>query len=206
MRPTFAIKYYHSQEEQLRIIEQEKISRARRSELAKRNSILMRKKREQKKIEFKEKLTRLLNLQKKREEIPFNKRNSGVYGENRKLELEDEGFSGEKELDQTVFKMRLKMGMVSKEELEEKRYGLLRKRDEDLSEKERKMKKYQRMQKINADKRKERKDQAEKLERQIEEMKERNPGKYLQGLKKKRKNLKSKIKRIKVKFILYFFN
>lgn len=198
MRPSIAIKYYHSEAEQQRIFEEERFRRARRSEQALRNSTLMRNKREQKKVETRQKLERLMLLHEQAKLIPSNQRNSGPYASARKLELEDEGFYSEKELAQTVFKMRLKLGMVSEEELKEKRFGLLNKRDQDLTEKQRKMKKYQRMQKINADRRSERKAEAEKLERQIEEMKERDPAKYLEGLKLKRKNLKSKIKQIKV--------
>jgi hypothetical protein len=148
----------------------------------------MRIKRDEKKVKFKEtleNLKRILRMVKEEDEMA-------------KIEMEDKGYQTIKELDNKVFSMRMKLGEVGQEELEQRRFGLLKRNDEDLTEEQRRMKKYQKMQKINAIKRKEKKERQEKEQRRIQQMKDKNPGLYLNDLKTKRKNIKSKLKRIKV--------
>lgn len=185
--PSMSLKYFHSKEEHRMILENERLKRTRRQEQAKKASKIMRIRREEKKSKFKETLLdlkRILQMVRENDEMG-------------KIEMEDKGFQTVKELDNKVFGMRMKLGEVGAEELEQRRFGLLSKKDEDLTEEQRRMKKYQKMQKINAMRRKEKKEKQEREQKKIQELRDRDPGAYLQDLKSKRQSIKSKLKRIK---------
>ena len=188
LRPALALKYYHSEEEHKYILEQDRLKRLRRQEQSRKASQIMKVKREQKRASFKLRLQRLKRIL---EQVRAGDQ-AAV------LEMEEEQIHSLKDLEAKVFNMRMKLGQVGEDELHQKRYGLLARRDEDLTPDQRRVKKYQKMQKMNALRRQQKKRQQQQEQRRVEAIKAQFPQRYLDDLLGKRRAVKSKLKRIKV--------
>lgn len=111
--------------------------------------------------------------------------------------LENNDFLSVNELKGIIKKLKIKLGLISKEELAKERYSFINTPDSELTPHQLKVKRLQIMQKQGAEKRLLEKKKKQKLLEEQERMKNENPELFKSQLYDKRKYLKKKIKKLK---------
>lgn len=112
-------------------------------------------------------------------------------------ELEKNELNTLEELQKRIKKMKLKMGLISQEELDKDRYSLIQIPDNELTKLEVKQKRMQVMQKQAAEQRIITKERKRVANIELEKQKSESPKLYLSQLYDRRKNIKDKIRNMK---------
>ena len=183
------VKYFRSHYD----IEQKRLEdfnkKRRRQEQGKKLLVI----REIKRKEKKEKNDKLLN------DLKFleDRFNLGDSFESLKNEVEEVGCLTKDDVLSKLRKLKIKMGLLSKEEIERSRYNLCDISDRELSPHSIKKKRYQVMLKKNSEKRTLIRKKKNEEKARIEGLKKTDLNKYISELKQRRKRIKTKIKQIK---------
>ena len=183
------VKYFRSSYdiEQTRLEEFNK--KKRRQEQAKKLLVIREVKRKEKKIKN-DKLIADLKFLIERFEMEDS-------FESLKNEAEAVGCTTKDEVYKKLRKLKIKLGLLSKEEIEKSRYSLLDISDRELSPHSMKKKRYQIMLKKNSEKRTIIRKKKQEEKSRINQLKKTDLNKYISELKQRRKRIKTKIKQIK---------
>mmetsp|Transcript_11003 Transcript_11003/g.9453 ORF Transcript_11003/g.9453 Transcript_11003/m.9453 type:complete len:132 (-) Transcript_11003:135-530(-) len=107
-------------------------------------------------------------------------------------------FESKDELEKRIKKLKIKLGMITKESLQtEDRFNLINVPDDQLSAEDQKKKRYQIMQKQAAITRKLKKEMESKKKDELKKLKEENIEEYIADLYEKRKKIINEIEEIK---------
>ena len=180
-----AVRYFQSEEEKAKLLEEKRLQKERRSEHAKKLARLMEERRIQRRQAMQEELE---NLEKLSELIESE--DNVVLA---KQELESLGYFSETELKARIKALKIKLGLWKPDP---DRFALLNVDDDQLSPRSLKTKRIQIMHKKGMEKREMKRKEREAREKEIEKLKA-DPQKYINHLLSQRSELKTKIKRIK---------
>jgi chromosome segregation ATPase len=181
------LEFYETELEK-KLYEEEQLRKRRaRQEQAQRIREAMAQKREEKKAHQKAELSKLEDMLALRESAP----------EQLKAELQVVEIENVKELEKQIKKLKIKLGTISKAELESDRYSYIKIPDSELTPQQLRVKRMQIMHQQAAEQRLAKKEEKAKKKEEMAQMKTENPQIFIKMLYEKRKGLKDKIKKIK---------
>lgn len=184
--PAFLEFYETESEKQLYEEEQQKRKKTRQEQAA-RIREAMQQKREEKKAQQRTELEKLERLRQLRDEDQEQFRSELQF-----LEIE-----GLKELEKLIKKLKLKLGILSKAELESDRYSFIKIPDSELSPQQLRVKRMQVMHQQAAEQRLLKKEEKAKQREEMTRLKTEDSAKYIRMLYERRKGLKDEIRKIK---------
>lgn len=182
--PTF-LEFYETELEK-RLYEEDQIKKKKmRQEQAARIREAMAVQREERKNNQKAELAKLESL------LVLKETDNDTFQNELQL-LDIEG--GVKEVEKMVKKLKIKLGVISKSELENDRYSYIKIPDSELTPQQLRVKRMQVMHQQAAEVRQAKKEEKAKKKEELARMKSTNPEHYIKMLQDKRKNLKDKIR------------
>jgi len=184
--PNF-LEFYETESEKLLYEEEQQRRKKMRQEQASRIREAMQQKREEKKGQQRTELEKLERLRQLKDEDQ----------EQFKSELQFLEIESPKELEKQIKKLKLKLGILSKAELESDRYSYIKIPDSELNPQQLRVKRMQVMHQQAAEQRLLKKEEKAKQREEMNRLKTEDPAKYIRMLYERRKGLKDEIRKIK---------